>query len=122
MSDMRIELRSGYSISRMIKGGWQLAGGHGTFDWRNAIADMFTFEDRGMTTFDCADIYTGVEEMIGGAVSQLRQRESINVDEVIQIHTKLVPDLDSLTHVNHNDLERADYMPLLQRVFDSTRA
>ena len=28
--------------------------------------DMATFVDAGITTFDCADIYTGVESLIGG--------------------------------------------------------
>jgi len=106
MSAMRTELRPGYSISQIIKGGWQLAGGHGTFDRRNAIDDMLTFVDRGMTTFDCADIYTGVEEMIGEAICKLRQRTEFDVDRDIQIHTKLVPDLNSLERVSHADLER----------------
>ena len=34
------------------------------------IADMIAFADAGITTFDCADIYTGVEDMIG----EFRQR------------------------------------------------
>ena len=32
---------------------------------RRAIADLVAFADAGITTFDCADIYTGVEEIIG---------------------------------------------------------
>ena len=55
----RRELRPGYTISRVIKGGWQLAGGHGPVDGARAIADMTAFVDTGITTFDCADIYTG---------------------------------------------------------------
>ena len=105
MSVSRTELRSGYSISRIIKGGWQLAGGHGSFDRQQAVDDMLRFVDKGITTFDCADIYTGVEEMIGDAVSQLRQREGAPVEERIQVHTKLVPDLDSLTTIRHSDIE-----------------
>ena len=34
------------------------------------IGDMVAFADAGITTFDCADIYTGVEELIG----EFRQR------------------------------------------------
>ena len=60
-----IELAPGYSISRLLKGGWQLAGGHGEVDRARAIADMAPYDEAGITTFDCADIYTGVEEMIG---------------------------------------------------------
>ena len=33
----RTELVPGYSISRIIKGGWHLAGGHGTIDRAQAI-------------------------------------------------------------------------------------
>ena len=33
-----------------------------------AIADMHAFVDAGITTFDCADIYTGVEALIGDFV------------------------------------------------------
>ena len=49
----------------VIKGGWHLAGDHGRIDRAQAIRDMATFVEAGITTFDCADIYTGVEEMIG---------------------------------------------------------
>ncbi|MFK8078904.1 MAG: aldo/keto reductase [Granulosicoccus sp.] len=105
MTSPQTELRPGYSISRIIKGGWQLAGGHGAFDRRKAIADMLTFVDNGITTFDCADIYTGVEEMIGEAINALRLRQAFDVDEHIQVHTKLVPDLERLSTVTHKELE-----------------
>ncbi len=105
MSVSRTELRPGYSISRIIKGGWQLAGGHGSFDRQQAVDDMLRFVDNGITTFDCADIYTGVEEMIGDAVTQLRQRDGGPVEDRIQVHTKLVPDLDSLSSLTHQDIE-----------------
>jgi len=83
----RTELQPGYSISRVIKGGWQLAGGHGTVDEKQAIQDMWAFVEAGITTFDCADIYTGVEELIGKFTKECKQ---------VQIHTKYVPDLDEL--------------------------
>ena len=103
MSVERTELRPGYSISRIIKGGWQLAGGHGTFDRSEAVADMIRFVDAGITSFDCADIYTGVEEMIGDAIQMLRQRDG-NADHV-QVHTKLVPDLAALDSIRDHDIE-----------------
>ena len=59
------ELAPGYAVPRLIKGGWQLAGGHGSVDRAHAIADMVAFAEAGITAFDCADIYTGVEELIG---------------------------------------------------------
>ncbi|HVT52434.1 MAG TPA: aldo/keto reductase, partial [Dongiaceae bacterium] len=58
-------LRPGYRISRVIRGGWQLAGGHGEIDREAAVADLVASAEAGITTFDCADIYTGVEELIG---------------------------------------------------------
>jgi len=61
----RTNLTKDYSISKVIKGGWQLAGGHGEVDPNQAVADMQEYYDAGISTFDCADIYTGVEELIG---------------------------------------------------------
>ena len=52
-------------ISRIIRGGWQLAGGHGDIDRETAVDDLVAAFDAGVTTFDCADIYTGVEELYG---------------------------------------------------------
>ena len=61
----RIFLTKDYSISNIIKGGWHLSGGHGPVNEAEAIQDMRSFVEAGITTFDCADIYTGVEELIG---------------------------------------------------------
>lgn len=105
MNPIRTELQPGYFISRIIKGGWQLAGGHGSFDRRTAIEDMLTFVEHGITTFDCADIYTGVEAMIGEAINELRQRHGFDPDSDIQVHTKLVPDLGKLSSITHQELE-----------------
>ena len=51
----RAELAPGYVISRVIKGNWQLAGGHGVVDRPQALADMARFVNAGITTLDCAD-------------------------------------------------------------------
>ena len=91
----RPELAPGYSISRIIKGGWQLAEGHSptSLHARDQIqADMAAFVDRGITTFDCADIYTGVEERIGDFLASSRGE--------VQVHTKYVPDLGALATVD----------------------
>jgi aryl-alcohol dehydrogenase-like predicted oxidoreductase len=102
----RINLSSDYSISRVIKGGWQLAGGHGHIEERQAIADMFDFVKAGITTFDCADIYTGVEELIGKFL--IKHRPEFQSGELlpVQIHTKYVPDLDALATVTKADTEK----------------
>ena len=100
MNIERIELEEGYSISRLIKGGWHLAGGHGVVDPTQAIKDMATFVEHGITTFDCADHYTGVEELIGQfriAYPELAKN--------VQVHTKIVPDYDRLNTVNRQYLE-----------------
>ena len=59
------ELAPSYRISRMLRGGWQLAGGHGAIEAERAIADMAAFVDAGVSTFDCAGYLYRVEEMIG---------------------------------------------------------
>ncbi|OED41571.1 aldo/keto reductase [Chromatiales bacterium (ex Bugula neritina AB1)] len=105
MTVERIELRPGYSISRIIKGGWQLAGGHGTFNRSDAINDMIRFIDAGITTFDCADIYLGVEEMIGEAIQLLRRRDGHSAADAIEVHTKLVPDLARLDKITNTEIE-----------------
>ena len=93
----RIELQPGYSISRIIKGGWHLAGGHGAVDEQQAIEDMRAFVEAGVTTFDCADIYTGVEELIGKFIRQNKDAFTAGDLSSVQIHTKYVPDGDALS-------------------------
>ncbi len=100
-----VELRPGYGISRVIKGGWQLAGDHGPVDRTDAIRDMEAFLDAGITTFDCADIYTGVEEMIGEFIADVRRRRGADVASRARIHTKLVPDLGLLENIQVKDVE-----------------
>ncbi|SIT07475.1 Predicted oxidoreductase [Roseivivax lentus] len=105
MSVATIELRPGHRISRVIRGGWQLAGDHGDVDRATAIADMEAFVDAGITTFDCADIYTGVEEMIGAFMADLRQRRGAEAADRVVVHTKLVPDLGRLPDLRADEVE-----------------
>ena len=97
-----IELRPGYTISRLIKGGWQLAGGHGAVDAEAALADMVAYVDAGLFTFDCADIYTGVEALIGA----FRRRAPEAVRARLKVHTKFVPDLDALAGIDRAHVRR----------------
>ncbi|MBO6852257.1 MAG: aldo/keto reductase [Marivivens sp.] len=101
----RTKLRPGHEISRVIRGGWQLAGDHGSVDRDAAISDMEAFLDAGITTFDCADIYTGVEEMIGTFIGGLRQRRGASVADQVMVHTKLVPDLSRLADLRPEEVE-----------------
>ncbi len=97
----RIRLRSDYEISRVIKGGWHLAGDHGVIDPDQAIHDMAAFVEGGITTFDCADIYVGVELLIG----RFRARYPTLARE-LQVHTKFVPDLADLSKLDAGYVER----------------
>jgi len=60
-------------------------------DPAQACRDMAAFAEAGFTAFDCADIYTGVEELIGRF-----RREYPAVARQVRVHTKFVPDLDRL--------------------------
>ncbi len=94
------ELAPGYVISRVIKGGWQLAGDHGPVG--EAGADMAAYVAAGITTFDCADIYTGVEQRIGDF---LRATDA-DTRARVRVHTKFVPDLDVLAHIDFDHVAR----------------
>lgn len=102
----RRELAPGYSISRIIKGGWQLAGGHGTVDRDRAVRDMRRFVESGITTFDCADIYTGVEKLIGDFLRREKDAFTSGNLPPVQVHTKFVPDLDQLKYVDRRHTEK----------------
>jgi len=98
-------LRAGYDISRIIKGGWQLAGDHGAIEPDKVVADMVAFVDAGVTTFDCADIYTGVEDMIGRFLADLTRTRGAEAAARVKIHTKYVPDRDALGSLSLKDVE-----------------
>jgi len=100
-----IDLAPGYRIPRIIKGGWQLAGGHGAIEHDRAIDDMMAFADAGITAFDCADIYTGVERLIGEFLRAWRARHG-SAAAPIRVHTKCVPDRDALSTLTTSDLDR----------------
>ena len=61
-------------FSRVIRGNWQLAGGHGAVSQEQALDILEAAFDAGLTTFDCADIYTGVEALIGAFRARLVAR------------------------------------------------
>lgn len=92
-------------IPPLIKGGWQLAGGHGAVDADAAVRDMFAFAEAGITAFDCADIYTGVEALIGRFLREWRAHHGAQAPRIL-VHTKCVPDLSALPTLTRADLER----------------
>jgi aryl-alcohol dehydrogenase-like predicted oxidoreductase len=98
----RFTLAEGYTISRVIKGGWQLSDGHSDSLSADPVADMFAFVERGIDTFDCADIYTGVEALIGEFIAANRGRAE---PWPVRVHTKYVPDYDALGSLTRADVE-----------------
>lgn len=75
-----------------------MSSGHSQSTGVDPIEDMFSFADAGVTTFDCADIYTGVEELIGKFLAERKKRCGSHED--IQVLTKFVPDYDALPTLN----------------------
>ena len=78
---------------------------------------MIAFADAGITTFDCADIYTGVEELIGAFRARYRDaaRRSEALDR-IKVHTKFVPDLDILPQIGNQPTLKASSTSRLRRL------
>ena len=103
----RISLgEDGYSISRLIVGGWQLSAGHRdeAIDERTLFTGLATIARSGWTTFDCADIYTGVEELFGRF--RAAHAGALRGDGTeLQFHTKCVPDADRLGSLRKSDVE-----------------
>lgn len=99
----RVELAPGYSISTIINGCWQLTPDHGGGPGSEREARQLFSElaDSGFTTFDCADIYTGVEEALGTF------RRSLDNPERIQIHTKYAPNRSELHKLSRANVDAA---------------
>lgn len=103
----RIELAPGYSVCRIINGLWQLSRGHRSdaVDEDRTVQSLLRLVDAGFTTFDCADIYLGVEELLG---SMLREMKRAHRDPAtVQVHTKYVPDRSALATLKRPDVKRA---------------
>jgi aryl-alcohol dehydrogenase-like predicted oxidoreductase len=101
----RLELAPGYSISRLINGVWQLATDHRrqAVDRQSVVRELSRLVEAGLTTFDCADIYLGVEELLGDLLRTYRAAGGRLSD--LQVHTKFVPDRSTLTEITRQDVE-----------------
>lgn len=107
MSVERYSLTEDYSISRVINGCWQLSDGHSLgskLDFEDVLNAFTQLVEKGFTTFDCADIYTGTEEFLGNFSSGLKTHSSLKPED-IQIHTKYVPDMGKLSNLTFEDTE-----------------
>lgn len=112
----KLTLADGYTCSRVINGCWQLSAEHclkGRLDIDDAVKAFHMLKERGLTTFDCADIYTGVEDILGRFVDELKARGNYSHED-IQIHTKYVPDLNILSQVDFAYTEKVVDRSLLR--------
>lgn len=101
----RVQLAPGYDIAGLINGGWQLSAGHGqpVRDADAVVDDLVRLVDAGFDTFDCGDIYVGVEEILGRLLRRCARDGRM---APVRVHTKFVPDLDDLAHIGRHDVER----------------
>ncbi|NKB89137.1 MAG: aldo/keto reductase [Acidobacteria bacterium] len=104
MTVPRIDLVDDYSVPRHIVGLWQLSGGHQTSatSAEAALRAMEAYFEAGYDTFDCADIYTGVEDLLGQFRDRLGSRAAR-----LQVHTKYVPDRGALAQLDRSAVEAA---------------
>lgn len=81
---------------KIIRGCWQLAADHSQHNVSTQpILDAI---DCGFTTFDCGDIYLGVEELLGRVLKSYKREE-------LRVHTKFVPDLCRLQQIDRTYIE-----------------
>jgi aryl-alcohol dehydrogenase-like predicted oxidoreductase len=100
---LRVELAPGYLVAPIINGCWQLTPDHGGGpDSRKRCLHRFAeLVEHGFTTFDCADIYEGTEELLG------EFRRSLLDPDKIQVHTKLVPNKNALAELDDRLIDLA---------------
>lgn len=86
-------------LNKVIIGGWQLSEGHSSnnSDGLNVIEAYYA---AGFRSFDCADIYTGVEELLGSFI----KAHGLGAND-IHIHTKYVPDMAVLASLTKEQTE-----------------
>lgn len=94
------------ALPKVINGSWQLAGGHGKVDQQKAIEALTAAAQAGFTAFDTADIYTGVEALLGRFRKQYSRRYGVEAAGRLRFHTKFVPDLMDLGKIDKRYVER----------------
>lgn len=105
----KVELVPGHWISPVIKGGWQLSDGHSLskiIPHPDAVADTITFIESGISTLDFGDIYTGVEDLIGVVIENLKGKYGAAAREMVQLHTKYVPNMKALENFDIKDVQK----------------
>jgi len=113
-------MANNYTIPRIINGCWQIADGHDVKKRQTKLDELFLqYVKSGLNTFDCADIYSGAEVFLGNF-----KTISTKQKYKLCIHTKFVPDLDTLITLNKAQIEsiikrscqrlQCDYLDLVQ--------
>jgi len=101
-----------WSFPKTIIGAWQLSTGHHREDAPRATdyTDLERIVEMqaavGPVAFDCADIYTGVEELLGTLASRLAPRVAAGALSPLRFHTKLVPDRSQLAQLDRSYVTR----------------
>ncbi len=100
---LSVELAPGYSVAPIINGCWQLTPDHGggPDSRKRSLRRFAELVEHGFTSFDCADIYEGTEELLG------EFRRSLADPESIQVHTKLVPNKNALADLDDRLIDLA---------------
>ena len=83
MTVPEIEIAPGYTVSRLIKGGWQTIGRAD-----DAVDDLLDFVRAGITTFETADSYDGGEELMGLLRTTAQNRLPADLNRKIKIHSR----------------------------------
>lgn len=93
------------ALPRIILGAWQWSDGHdrSSVHRDTLFPHIARLVDAGFNTFDCADIYTGVESLLGEFVEWYQPSTSA---PPISVHTKFVPDLDVLATIDRAYVRR----------------
>lgn len=85
------ELAPGYTISRLIRGGWQL----GPDQSADALDDLAAFARAGITTFEVSDTYEGEEALLGLFLAEAPARLGEETARRIKVHTRYTAPLGS---------------------------
>ena len=83
MTVPQVEIAPGYTVSQLIKGGWQTIGRAG-----DALDDLLDFVRAGITTFETADSYRGGEELMGMLRTAAQKDLPAALSRKIKIHTR----------------------------------
>lgn len=91
------QLTPDLKMCRIVNGMWQVAGGHGEINSKDAVSEMCMYHDFGFTTWDMADIYGPAEEFFGEFRKRIEKQNGFAELEKIVGFTKFVPSPGPMT-------------------------